>query len=316
MTDPSQRFRKPILIAVFVFSVGAVLYINMLARSMRGDYAQMQHLDQDVIHAPQHEPFNEKIETERAIIAAIRADDPQRLAAFFPQGVPKDAQVAKAPLVTRAVDLGAEKVLAYLVEQGADVNSRDAAGKTLLIEAARTAQPSFVKYLLLHGANVNSVDKDGKTALMNIGNVQTGQSSVSTRIFPTSHIANYSYAVPAQDEEETLRLLLEHGADVNSADKMGRTLLMWAVQEYPLAAVRLLIAQGANVKSTLSSGYSVLMYAIPREDPELLQLLLDTGADVNKPDTTIGTPLHYARSLNRKKIIPILLKAGARDEAH
>jgi hypothetical protein len=318
--DFPQRFRKPIMTTVFVVGLGAVLYMNMLARSMRGDYAQMQHLDQDVIHAPEREPFNQKIETERAILSAIRADDPQRLAASFPQGIQKETRVAQARRAIYAVDLGAQKVLAYLLELGTDVNMRGSDGKTLLMAASDTAQPALVKTLLVHGASVNTADKDGRTALMMVGNLATipPSSMVNTTPGARNHMYNYSRtSVPlsVQEKEAALRLLLEHGADVNAADKWGYTPLIEAASHNNLEHVRLLLARGAKINTVTHYGRSALTGAVMLgENVALVQLLLDKGANVNQVEKDYGTPLHIARKHNKHTLIPILLQAGAKDE--
>src|SRR2546422_316546 len=52
------------------------------------------------------------------------------------------------------------------VEAGADVNSRDADGNTLLMQAAVYAPVEDVEYLLAHGADANAANKAGHTALM------------------------------------------------------------------------------------------------------------------------------------------------------
>jgi ankyrin repeat protein len=51
------------------------------------------------------------------------------------------------------------------LDQGADPNSKDPNGETLLIHAARMNRPDFVKLLIERGADVNTKDNTGKTAL-------------------------------------------------------------------------------------------------------------------------------------------------------
>src|ERR1700741_131199 len=51
---------------------------------------------------------------------------------------------------------------------------------------------------------------------------------------------------------ETMRLLIEKGADVNGRNTGGATALMWAVSDF--AKVRLLVDRGADVNIATNSG--------------------------------------------------------------
>jgi hypothetical protein len=52
------------------------------------------------------------------------------------------------------------------INDGADVNSRDEGGNTLLMQAAVFAMAADLEFLLAHGADVNAANKGGHTALM------------------------------------------------------------------------------------------------------------------------------------------------------
>jgi ankyrin repeat protein len=54
------------------------------------------------------------------------------------------------------------------INNGADVNSRDEYGNTLLMQAAVYATASDLDFLLAHGADVNASNKNGHTALMRL----------------------------------------------------------------------------------------------------------------------------------------------------
>ena len=64
------------------------------------------------------------------------------------------------------LDLGQKKSVKYLVKSGADVNAKDANGKSVLMWAGQNGDLKIVKTLIDNGANVHAVDVDGKTALM------------------------------------------------------------------------------------------------------------------------------------------------------
>ena len=66
----------------------------------------------------------------------------------------------------RAVDSVNLPVVTLLLEQGADVNARNAFGLTPLHKAAKHSQIELVRALLLKGADVDPRDKQGYTPLM------------------------------------------------------------------------------------------------------------------------------------------------------
>ena len=63
-----------------------------------------------------------------------------------------------------AAGSGNAEAVRYLINQGADVNSRERFGQTALTEAAFYGNISVIKELLKHGAEVNAVSDEG-TAL-------------------------------------------------------------------------------------------------------------------------------------------------------
>ena len=61
---------------------------------------------------------------------------------------------------------GCEKIVDFLLAQGADVHIRDDIGRTALIEASQNGHLNIVKSLIENNADVNTVTKKGDTALM------------------------------------------------------------------------------------------------------------------------------------------------------
>lgn len=84
------------------------------------------------------------------------------------------------------------------------------------------------------------------------------------------------------------------GIDVNTRDKNGKTLLMWASEKGHKAIAALLIVKGADVNARDIGGWTSLRWALSKEKTVLLELLLDEGADVNVPDKDGWTPLTWA----------------------
>jgi ankyrin repeat protein len=83
---------------------------------------------------------------------------------------------------------------------------------------------------------------------------------------------------------EIVKLLLEHGADVNAKTKegYGYTALHSAASNGHLEIVKLLLEHGADVNAkTKYGGYTALHSATMNGHLEIVKLLLEHGADVN-----------------------------------
>jgi ankyrin repeat protein len=186
--------------------------------------------------------------------------------------------------------------LRLLVERGADVNARSALGNTALLLAARTAHSSrSVELLLARGADAAATNRFGSTALM---------------------------AAVAGGDEQSVRLLLKHGADVNAQptpDELGfvlgggRSALMWAAFRGDLAILKLLLDAGADVNAVGGLG-TALAQAAWSEQIAAARLLIQRGADVDLAGPKDGyAPLHWAASSENSDpaLAKLLLDHGA-----
>ncbi|MCC6395119.1 MAG: ankyrin repeat domain-containing protein, partial [Bryobacterales bacterium] len=103
--------------------------------------------------------------------------------------------------------------------------------------------------------------------------------------------------------------------DVNARDETGATALMYAALYSDAETVRLLLNQGANPNAADNAGATALMWAIP--DEEKVRLLLDHGAKVNVVSKATGrTPLLIAAGRpGAAPVVRLLLEKGADPKA-
>lgn len=109
-------------------------------------------------------------------------------------------------------------------------------------------------------------------------------------------------------------LLLSKGAKVDARSKLGRTpLLIAATYDGATEAARLLIAKGAYVNARDESGTSVLAQAAGSNHIALVRLLLAKGVAVNTANSGGSTPLMNAAGNGDRNaaLIKLLIEHGA-----
>ncbi|MGH7503346.1 MAG: ankyrin repeat domain-containing protein [Longimicrobiales bacterium] len=115
-----------------------------------------------------------------------------------------------------------------------------------------------------------------------------------------------------QGDIETVRRLLQQGADVNAAQGDGMTALHWAAQNGNPDMMRILLYAGASVQATTRlGGYTPLHVASMHGLDDVVLLLLENGSDTDVMTSTGVTALHFAAQAGRPQAIQVLLTHGA-----
>ena len=144
-----------------------------------------------------------------------------------------------------------EQVERFL-DDGTQVDARDAEGITALMYASYYGQESVVNLLIERGANINASEYvDGRTALMD--------SSIN-------------------GQSEMVELLLNRGADINAKSNTGWTALMWAVERKHNEVVALLVDRGAYLDSRNDDGKTAVTVAFETYNFDAMTLLQEAGA--------------------------------------
>ena len=151
-----------------------------------------------------------------------------------------------------AAKAGDLQVVQKLIVQGADVNAKAVRDETPLMHAALAGNGDIVNYLLQRGADINARNASGLTAL---------------------HAAAYA------GQTEIVSLLIAKGAIVNdSSNHFETTPLLMATEENHIETVRSLLEHGADINAVEMNGFNVTSKAGWREHWEVLKLLLAHGA--------------------------------------
>jgi ankyrin repeat protein len=118
-----------------------------------------------------------------------------------------------------------------LLDKGMDVNSVDAAGNTLLMQAVQRDNADLLTQLLKRRARLNTRNRNGETALS---------------------LAAFKGNLPL------VQRLVEAGADVNL---YGWPPLIYGAFNGHTAVVEYLLKKGANVNATTENGSTALLFA-------------------------------------------------------
>ena len=201
-------------------------------------------------------------------------------------------------LVAAAME-GNLELVELLLASGASVNAnnhsmesnREDSGSTALIIAVRYGYKKCVDALLRFGADVNIKQDDASTALM----VAAGCKN--------------------PDSNETVRLLIESGADVNATNYHRESAFSRGSETGSALTMKLLLESGADLDATDILGRTALMTAAAWANDDVVNVLIEEGADVNQWSYHGGTPLMNASGNCSPSTIELLLKLGAKVNA-
>lgn len=232
-------------------------------------------------------------------------------------------------------------VVKVLLGGGADINTTDASGESLIHRALYTAMPVdappshmggynslFATWLIANGADVNTKDKNGDSVMVRIIKnpnpwhdsfikthnyldplVKAGAQEVKQDGAGTPTLQD-ALTYLGQWDETILCWLLKHGADVNAKDKDGTPVIMLLAKQNISAptstqCLKILLKSGANLDVKDKDGKTVLeVYqdcAIARDDNDGLMW---TNGAVVKPKAAYDFlyPIVQARAAVRKKV--------------
>ncbi|KAN0067109.1 hypothetical protein V8E54_014756 [Elaphomyces granulatus] len=108
-----------------------------------------------------------------------------------------------------------------------------------------------------------------------------------------------------------VKLPFRKGANVNSADRYGRTALSYAAWNGHVATVKLLLRAGARINSSDEIGGTPLSYAVCNGHNDVVGLLLKKGAQVDSPDDIVKALLLSAAEKGHEAVVELLLENGA-----
>jgi uncharacterized protein len=186
-----------------------------------------------------------------------------------------------------AAERGDATAAALAVRAGADLETRDARGRTPLLLAATENRLAVARLLVYLGADPDALDDQHDTPWLVTG--VTGS-------------------------VDMLEVLLSAGPDLTIRNRFGGTSLIPASERGHVAYVRRAVRTGIDVNHVNNLGWTALLEAVILGDgskryQQIVTILLDAGADLQIADRDGVTPLQHAERRGQSEVASILRNA-------
>ena len=116
------------------------------------------------------------------------------------------------------------------------------------------------------------------------------------------------------NDSQSLKNLLDNGADPNAKDFDGTTILHFASFAGNLESVKILSNYGADINALDYEGKSVLMAAAMNSE-RIVNFLIEEGADINHKDNNGYSALMTAALIGELEAVKTLIAHGADSDA-
>jgi ankyrin repeat protein len=236
-----------------------------------------------------------------SLLTAAYEGDAVRVAELIKAGADvNESNAFGATPMGEAARRGDAAILKLLLDAGADPESANADGETALMVVARTGNTAAAQLLLKAGAKVDARESwGGQTALIwAAAQDQPGMIRLladnGAAVDARSVVRDWGRRVTAEERPK----------DMNRG---GMSALMFAARDGHIESVRTLLELGADPDFNDPDGSTPLIVALMNGHWDTAKLLIESGADANLWDWWGQSPLYMAVDMNT-------LPAGARIE--
>ncbi|KAK3104827.1 hypothetical protein FSP39_011109 [Pinctada imbricata] len=213
---------------------------------------------------------------------------------------------------------GHNEVVAFLLENKADVNLTDNEGNTSLHHSAFGKEPAIMKLLLGSNADVDAVNKNGQTSLhVSIGKAVLACVKLLREKRAKCTIKDHTgdtamhLAIIVGNPDIMKCVLGSSRVDFAVANGKGFNVLQWAVLKKSSSAVDFILSRKKDViEAKTADGQTALHIAASNGFVEIVSALIFKGkCDINVRDKKKRTPLMLAVAGTHKRTTEILIKA-------
>lgn len=195
----------------------------------------------------------------QALLAAVKQGDTETMQKLLADGADINATDERGRTSAMiAVHTNQLAMFNLLVEHGANINIRDDHSDNPLLYAGAEGKLDFVRAAIAAGADTTITNRFGGTALIpaaDRGHVEIVRELLTTSDVNIDHVNNLGWTAlleavilgdGGKKHQEIVRLLIEHGADVNLADHDGVTPLQHAKQRGYKEMIEMLTKAGGK----------------------------------------------------------------------
>lgn len=244
---------------------------------------------------------------------------------------PEEDGKKSTPLMETAYR-GSSEITRMLIEKGADINAKDAEGKTALIIAAEFANAEVAGELILAGANINAKDNKDHTALMYAS--LSEPDDITESIPDLEELEDISSEVGNSLEDKfkkleklgnilsnieiTGRVNIAKMLRVAGASQQGLSIndLVKAAETGNLIKVQNLIKAGVEINGFSPTGNTALIAAVKENHIDIVKTLIEAGANIDLQGNIDNTALMEAVMREHTEIVRIIIEAGADVNIH
>ena len=205
-------------------------------------------------------------------------------------------------------------VVQLLLDRGAEVEKRDDTGQTPLSLAADSAAVDVMQLLLDREAEIETRDDTGRTPLSHAAEARGGD--IKPYILGRQNVERlndkipiYRYIAPTASIADSVRLLLDRGAEIEARDGAGRTPLCYAVKARTIDTVQLLLEGGAEIEARDNGGRTPLSHAaesaVFRGSSAMVRFLLTLPTiNIGSEDDEGLTAIDWAEATIKREFSP------------
>ena len=207
--------------------------------------------------------------------------DRAKVQSLLDRGAAVDArsETGRTALLVAASYPGTIDLLQLLLARGADVRAQDRAGTTALALAVRSADVDVVRFLVERGLDPTALNPGARRAALARNYRPTIDYLISKGLGP---IPDELFTTATWESPDLLARAIDAGAAVNAANaaQYGRTPLMTAVasEAAGVDTLKLLLDRGADPNIATTEGETPLDWAIYKGERAKIQLLEERGA--------------------------------------
>ncbi len=205
-------------------------------------------------------------------------------------------------------------LIKYFVDKGGNVNLKDKTSKTLLMYIIENKCFDSFNYLIKNGADIDATDKNNKS-VFNYALISEQEDFLKLLLNKNINLSSSLIYAVNKGQIHTINYLLKIGADTNSVDNKGKSVLMNVIENVSffikiglpedakeqIDFAIILINKGANINYLDTNNKSVLMYAAENNLTNISKIIIDKGANISLRDRNNWSVLMYAHK-NKKNI--------------